>query len=77
MAEETHHVPTTDQERNVIAWIKEALEEGEAFLKCQKGYNKISDAVDYVMGDTPEMRHSSSAELPPTTSPRSPPTSPA
>lgn len=59
MPEETHHVPATDQEKKVLDWIKEALEEGEAFLKCQKGYNKISESVDFVMGDTQEMRHSS------------------
>lgn len=59
MADESHHAPATDQEQNVIGWIKEAVEEGEAFLKAQTGYNKIKESIDAIMGETQEMRHSS------------------
>ena len=35
----------------VKEWCIDALSEGEAFLKAQKGYNQISTAMDYIMGD--------------------------
>lgn len=36
---------------SVRGWCCEALAEGEAFLKTQKGYSSIPTLMDYIMGD--------------------------
>ena len=49
MAETT--VPQADYERQVLGWVTEALEEGDAFLRSQSGYNKVSDTIKAISGD--------------------------
>jgi hypothetical protein len=51
--------PLTDNERKVLGWCKEALEEGEAFLRSQKGYNLIPETIAAVMSESRSMRSSS------------------
>ena len=39
-------------DRAILAWMGAALEEGEAFLKSQKGYSKFQETIDGIMGET-------------------------
>src|SRR3990167_3964749 len=43
----------------VIGWMKEAVEESEGFLRAQKGYNKIDESINAVMGDSSDLRSAS------------------
>lgn len=52
-------IPHSEYERKVLGWAKEALEESEAFLKSQRGYNRIADSIDAIMGDRNDIRSSS------------------
>jgi hypothetical protein len=44
-------LPASDYENQVLGYMKEAIEEGESFLKAQKGYGAMADAVKAIMGD--------------------------
>jgi hypothetical protein len=44
-------IPPALQEQSVLGWLREAVTEGESFLKSQKGYNRISETMDAVMGE--------------------------
>lgn len=44
-------IPSADYERHVLGWAAEALEEGEAYLKSQDGYNKVGECMRTIMGD--------------------------
>lgn len=35
----------------VLGWANDALTEGEAFIKSQRGFDQISTMIDYIMGD--------------------------
>lgn len=43
--------PQAEYEVKVLGYMKEAIEEGEAFLRAQKGYNFITDAIKAIIGD--------------------------
>lgn len=45
-----------DYEFRLLGFFKEAMEEGDAFLKAQSGYNKIPEAISAIMGEQYEMR---------------------
>lgn len=50
-------VPTSDDyEYRLLGWMKEAIEEGDAFLRAQKGYNKIAASINAIMGDESDLR---------------------
>src|SRR5262245_15194848 len=38
----------------VTGWCKEAIEESEAFLRAQRGFNKIDQAIDSIMSESPD-----------------------
>lgn len=40
----------------VIGWCKEAIEESDAFLRAQNGYNKCDETINAIMGQTSDMR---------------------
>lgn len=44
-------VPASDYPRRVLSWFHEALQEGEAFLRAQPGYDRIPDVIDAIMGE--------------------------
>ena len=48
-----------DHEHRILGWCKEALEEGEAFLKAQRGYDRFQEIVDAIMGNKRDLRASS------------------
>src|SRR5262252_1312808 len=50
--------PPADQEyeHRVVGYFKEALEEGDAFLRAQKGYNRIGDTITSIMGEQQDLR---------------------
>jgi hypothetical protein len=50
------NLPQAEYETTVLGYMKEAIEEGEAFLKAQKGYNSISSTIKAIMGDTQTMQ---------------------
>lgn len=41
-----------------IGWFGEAIQEGEGFLRAQKGYNKIDETIQMVMGKQEDLRSS-------------------
>lgn len=41
----------TEYEHDILAFIKESVEEAEAFLKAQPGYSKIAESITAVMGE--------------------------
>jgi hypothetical protein len=43
--------PSSDYEHQVLGYMKEALEEGDAFLRSQKGYNTITDTIKAIMAE--------------------------
>lgn len=45
-----------DYPHRVIGFFKEAVEEGDAFLRAQVGYNKIAEAIAAIMSDNQDMR---------------------
>jgi hypothetical protein len=51
--------PEAELEHRILGWCSSALEEGEAFLKSQKGYSKISETIDSIMGEDQSVRSSS------------------
>lgn len=42
----------------VTGWLKEGIEEADSFLRAQKGYNQIDDAIAFIMSDEPGLRSS-------------------
>lgn len=57
----TPPIPSTPQdgyEKYVIGWGKEAIEEGEAFLKAQEGYAKIEPSISAIMSKEDDIRAS-------------------
>jgi len=40
----------------LLEYFKTAIEEGDAFLLAQKGYNKIPEAINAIMGDNQDLR---------------------
>jgi len=57
MAELT--VPENEQETEVLGFLTECVEEGEAFLRSQRGYDKMTVLIDQIMGEQRELRSSS------------------
>jgi hypothetical protein len=43
-------------ESEVVGFVKECLNEGDAFLKSQKGYTHIQESMDAIFGDQMELR---------------------
>lgn len=43
--------PDREHLSRVLGWATEAIAEGEAFLKSQKGFDKVQVSIDRVMGD--------------------------
>lgn len=58
MATNDSRPPVSDSEHKVLGFLKEALEEGEAFLRSQKGYTRINDTIKAIMGDSPILQNS-------------------
>ena len=55
----TPPIPSTPQdgyEKDVIGWGLEAVEEGEAFLKAQRGFSKVPETIDAIMADDQDLR---------------------
>lgn len=50
--------PKSDYDTQVLGYMKEAIEEGEAFLKAQKGYNLITDTIKAITGDSKTLQSS-------------------
>lgn len=49
--------PSTDSYGyRVIGWCKEAIEEGDGFLRGQRGYNKIDQAISAIMSEESDLR---------------------
>ena len=48
--------PAFEQEAEILGYISEALEEGDAFLRSQRGFSKISESISMIMGDAQELR---------------------
>lgn len=44
-------IPPNEDEKKVLEWANEAVQEGTAFLMSQPGYSKIETSMDYIMGD--------------------------
>jgi hypothetical protein len=40
----------------VIGWLKEGIEESDAFLRSQQGYNRCDEAINAIMGEQQDMR---------------------
>jgi len=43
----------------VVGWCKEAVEEGDGFLKSQIGYDKCDEAINMIMGENTDFRSAS------------------
>lgn len=52
------NIPISEYESSVLGWAKEALEEGEAFIRVQKGYALISDTIKAIFGDVKTLQSS-------------------
>ena len=44
-------LPSSKYEREVIDWVTTAVQEGQAFLKSQYGYDQIDKTIQYIQGD--------------------------
>ena len=55
---DSYSPPQQDYESTVLGYMKEAMEEGEAFLKSQKGYPQINDSIKAIIGDSRVMQSS-------------------
>jgi hypothetical protein len=51
-------LPASDYEVQVLGYMKEAIEEGEAFLRAQKGYTLIADTIKAIFGDIKTLQSS-------------------
>jgi len=46
-------IPTAEaNDKAVIGWASEAIQEGESFMVSQNGYDDISKIIEGIMGDT-------------------------
>ena len=52
-------IPSTDYEHRTLGYLKEAIQEGEGFLRAQKGFRQINDAIDSIIKDNRGNRPSS------------------
>ena len=50
--------PPSDQEKQVLGFIGEAIDEGDAFVRSQEGYDKIGECMDMIMGKSRDVRSS-------------------
>lgn len=50
--------PPSDQEQQVLGFISEAIEEGDAFVRSQDGYDKTEEAINMIMGKSKDIRSS-------------------
>lgn len=50
--------PTPDEgyEKDLMGFLQEAIEQGDAYLKSQKGYDRAKESMDAVMGIDSELR---------------------
>lgn len=48
--------PNGSYEGQLLGYFKEAIEEGDGFLKAQKGYNHIADSISDIMGEPQDLR---------------------
>lgn len=51
-------IPDSEYVNRVHGFIKEAIEEGTAFVQCQTGFSKIAESIDAVMGEQTTLRSS-------------------
>lgn len=51
-------IPAQENEARVLAWCREAIEEGDAFLRAQTGYDKIQDSITTIMGQSETLKSS-------------------
>src|SRR5690242_1314730 len=58
MPDESIVLPLDTQERAVIGWLEECLEEGESFVRAQVGYEKIQPTIDSIMGKQRDLKPS-------------------
>jgi len=49
-------IPISDNESFVLGFVKEAIEEGDSFLKAQFGYSKIDDTIKAIMGEDKDLK---------------------
>jgi hypothetical protein len=56
VADDSSNIPQSDQEKNVLGFLEEALEEGESFVKAQENYDKIAPAIDMINGRQRDLR---------------------
>lgn len=54
--EEARNIPLDTWEKGVLGWLEECLDEGEAFLKAQPGFDRISQSIDAIMGKQRDLR---------------------
>jgi hypothetical protein len=47
-----------DRESRVLGWMKESIEEGQAFLKAQKGYALADDSIKAIIGEARTLQSS-------------------
>jgi|WetSurMetagenome_2_1015567.scaffolds.fasta_scaffold04523_8 hypothetical protein len=52
------NAPEAEYESSILGWAKEALEEGEGFLRAQKGYTLASDSIKAIFGDVKTLQSS-------------------
>lgn len=55
---EARNIPAETWEKGVLGFLEEALEEGEAYLKAQVGYERISQSIDMIMGKQRDLKPS-------------------
>jgi hypothetical protein len=49
-------VPSEETQFRTLGWCREAVEESQQFLKAQKGYEKIEQAINAIQGEHHEIR---------------------
>lgn len=45
------HTDNSKSEEAILGWVAEAVQESDAFLKSQSGYDKFTRTIDSIMGD--------------------------
>jgi hypothetical protein len=48
--------PPSDYEHRLLGFFKEGIEEGDAFLRSQVGYNRIPESINGIMGQNQDLR---------------------
>lgn len=51
-------LPDEDYDYRILGWCNEAIQEGDAFLKAQVGYDKINETIAAVMGQNRDLKTS-------------------